>query len=135
MTKADGMNVFYRSSSSHVREFISEDNKDTRFDFLAYSRSIRGTATSTVDKEPIKVVGKNILPKDSSREEEDGDGEKTMQKVEEEPQQQQSFQWQVANPREVTFFPPTTSPVRTTPATTPRRKCKPLTISTLRSDQ
>ena len=54
-----------RSTSSHVRDFLVEGNDgETRFDFLAYKRTIneaQGLA-AIQSKESIKVDGKNIFP-------------------------------------------------------------------------
>ena len=54
-----------RSTSSHVRDFLVEGNDgETRFDFLAYKRTIneaKGMA-AIQNKESIKVDGKNIFP-------------------------------------------------------------------------
>ena len=124
-----------RSSSSHIRDFISEDEKDRRFDFLAYSRSLRDSKILQHLKEPIKVVGKNILPKDSSVEQ--YNQEDTIEKKEEEVEndktaQEEAFPWQVSSIRGVTFLPsPPNSPQKATP-TIRKKGCKPLTISTLR---
>ena len=127
--------LMLRSSSSHIRDFISEDEKDRRFDFLAYSRSLRDSKILQHLKEPIKVVGKNILPKDSSVEQ--YNQEDTIEKKEEEVEndktaQEEAFPWQVSSIRGVTFLPsPPNSPQKATP-TIRKKGCKPLTISTLR---
>ena len=122
-----------RSSSSHIRDFISEDEKDRRFDFLAYSRSLRDSKILQHLKEPIKVVGKNILPKDLSVEQHNQEDaiEKKDEKVENDKTAQEAYPWQVSSIRGVTFLPsPPNSPQKATP--TRKKGCKPLTISTLR---
>ena len=59
-----------RSSSSHVRDFITKDSNGSgtrRFDFLAYKRAMRDAKAiedlRARQKDGMKVVGKNILPK------------------------------------------------------------------------
>ena len=98
---------------------------------------MRDTKILEIEREPIKVIGKNILPRgDSVEEAEEKETQQSLEKTEGREktdgiQEPSSYQWQVANPREVTFPAFETTPL--SPARHSRKKaCKPLTISTLR---
>ena len=85
---------------------------------MAYSRSLRDSKILQPLKEPIKVVGKNILPKDLSVEQHNLEDaiEKKDEEVENDKKVQEAFPWQVSSIRGVTFLPsPPNSPQKATP--------------------